>query len=506
MKLLRSKRVMGSVVLLVLAVLVFVALRDDGERPLQIGSKKFTEGVILGDILTLLVESEEQPARHRSQLGGTRIVFDALTNGGIDAYVEYSGTLLRDILRTEARGSLAEIRQALEEMGVRMGPTLGFNNSYGLGMRRARAAELGIETISDLKKHPSLVLGFSHEFIERGDGWPGLRRRYELPQQNVKGLDHDLAYGAVSSGSVDVLDVYTTDAKIISNDLVTLKDDQSFFPLYDAVILYRVGLETSHPDIVQSFEVLRDRISEEQMMRLNAGVAVDKRTSESVAASFLETELDRFVEVQATSRTSRLIKHTKEHLILVGVSLLIAIVLGLVLGIVAARTGVFGQALIGIVSAAQTIPGLALLALLVPWLQIGWKPTVVALVIYSLLPIVRNTHAGLTNIPRALKESVEVLGLSPRSRLFQVELPLAAPSIFAGIKTAAVWNVGLAALGALVGAGGYGQPILAGIRRADPPLILEGAIPAIVLALLMQLLFEGIERMVVSPGLRARTR
>ena len=133
---------------------------------------------------------------------------------------------------------------------------------------------------------------------------------------------------------------------------------------------------------------------------------------------------------------------------------------------------------------------------------IGWKPTVFALVIYSLLPIVRNTHAGLTGIPKPLKESALVLGLPESMRLWSVEMPLAAPSILAGIKTAAVWNVGLATIGALIGAGGYGDSILAGIRRLDTPLILQGAIPAIVLALLVQAFFDVLERWIVSPGLR----
>jgi osmoprotectant transport system permease protein len=139
---------------------------------------------------------------------------------------------------------------------------------------------------------------------------------------------------------------------------------------------------------------------------------------------------------------------------------------------------------------------------MIPLLGIGFKPSIAALFLYSLLPIVRNTYAGLQNIPPHIRESAEALGLPPQSRLWLVELPIASRTILAGIKTAAVMNVGFATLGALIGAGGYGQPILTGIRLDDIGLILQGAIPAAGLALLVQGLFEVAERVVVSKGLR----
>lgn len=491
----------GILVVLALVAGGFLFFRSKGPKPVRIGSKAFTEGVLLGDVLRLLAESEGVASEHREQMGGTRIVWGALVAGEIDAYVEYTGTLQREILATDGRRSLAQIRKQLEDQGIRMGPTLGFNNTYDLGMKKERAEALGIRTVSDLRGHPDLRFVFSHEFMDRDDGWPALKRRYDLPHA-ARGIDHDLAYRAVASGEADVLAVYSTDAKIPMHGLVTLDDDLGFFPTYEALVLYRTELETTQPDVVAAFELLRDRIDEARMAGLNAEVEIDERPELSVAAAFLEEDLGLYVAAEVETTAQRILRMTWEHVLLVVVSLLIAVLVGLFLGVVAAKTRVFGQIVIGVVGAAQTFPALALFALLVPLLGLGWKPTVVGLVVYSLLPIVRNTYAGITGIRRPLAESARVLGLSPRTRLFRIELPLAAPSILAGVKTAAVWNVGLAALGALIGAGGYGQAILEGIRKADNGLLLEGALPAIVLALLVQVLFDLLERRVVSKGLR----
>jgi osmoprotectant transport system permease protein len=199
---------------------------------------------------------------------------------------------------------------------------------------------------------------------------------------------------------------------------------------------------------------------------------------------------------------SRLVKHGLEHLFLVAVSLGMAILVSLPLGILAARRERGGQVILSLLGIIQTIPSLALLVFMIPLLGIGGAPAIAALFLYSLLPIVRNTHAGLRDIPLDLRESAIALGLPPAARLKLVELPLAAPSILAGIKTSAVINVGTATLGALIGAGGFGQPILTGIRLDDVGLILEGAVPAALLALLVQGLFEILERFLVSKGLR----
>jgi osmoprotectant transport system permease protein len=238
------------------------------------------------------------------------------------------------------------------------------------------------------------------------------------------------------------------------------------------------------------------------MVDLNAAVKLERRSETAAAGGLLQEHLGDVVAGPATSRMERIGQRTREHLVLVAVSLLAGVAVAVPLGIIAAQRPRLGQVVLATVGIAQTIPALALLVFMVPLFGIGAGPALVALFVYALLPIVRNTHAGLTGVPASLRESAEALGLPKAARLLRIELPLALPTILAGIKTAAVINVGGATLGALVGAGGYGQPILTGIRLDDTGLILEGAIPAAALAILMQLLFELLERAVVPRGLR----
>jgi len=201
---------------------------------------------------------------------------------------------------------------------------------------------------------------------------------------------------------------------------------------------------------------------------------------------------------------ARLRQHTEEHLSLVLVSLAAAVVISIPLGILAAKRRRLGQIILAVTGTIQTIPSLALLVFMIPVLGIGPRPAIAALFLYSLLPIVRNTYAGLTGIAADVRESAEALGLPSVARLRLIELPLASPTILAGIKTSAVINVGTATLGALIGAGGYGQPILTGIRLANVGLILEGAVPAALMALGAQAAFELLEPALVPRGLRLR--
>ncbi len=471
---------------------------------IAIGSKNFTESVILGELATLLVRSEGRTARHRKALGGTRIVFNALIKGDIDAYAEYTGTIREEILSGREAKTDAAVRTALAERGVVLGATLGFQNTYALGMREEVARERGIRRISDLVQYPDLVFRFSNEFMDRGDGWPSLRRRYGLPQRNVRGLEHDLAYRGIESGAVDLIDLYSTDAEIAYYELRTLEDDLAHFPPYDAVWLYRADLEERAPAAVRALARVAGRIDAADMIAMNARVKLDGEPEGVVAAAFLTEALGEETRADVESAFERFGRHTGEHLILVGVSLSAAIALSIPLGVVAARRRRLGQLILGVTGVIQTIPALALLVFMIPLLGIGGPPAVVALFLYSLLPIVRNTYTGLTEIPLSLREAALALGLPSSARLRYVELPMAMPSILAGIKTSAVINVGAATLGALIGAGGYGQPILTGIRLDDVGLILEGAVPAACLALLVQGFFDLAERFAVPKGLRLR--
>ena len=483
---------------LIIGLLIALWLPADAraqDSTLAAGSKKFTENVILGEMATLLLRSRGFAATHQAELGGSRFLWEALRRGDIDAYPEYTGTLIQEIL-ADADVTRATLPDVLARRGVRMTEPIGFNNTYALGMRAPLADSLGIRTISDLRAHPDLRFGFSNEFMDRGDGWPSLQAMYDLPQQNARGIDHDLSYRALATGAVDLIDLYSTDAEIAAYDLRILEDDRDHFPAYQAVYVYRADLAERAPEAVDALRQLEARIPAATMTQLNKRAKIDGVPESEVAAAFINDSLDveQRVTAQTMSRPERVWLRTQEHLVLVGVSLLLAVLVAIPLGIIAAKTGWTGQGLLLIVGVTYTIPSLALLALMVPPLGLGRVPAIVALFLYSLLPIVWNTYTGLNDISEPLRESAVALGLSDGARLRLVELPLAARSILAGIKIAAVINIGTATLGALIGAGGYGQPILTGIRRADMGLIMEGMVPAALLTVVVLALLEGIER------------
>jgi len=474
------------------------------DEPVVVGSKTFTESVILGELVVGLLESAGISAEHRSALGGTRFLWNGLLSGEIDVYPDYSGTILQEILAGEDFADLAAAASYLDSAGVQVSPSLGFNNSYAIGMTSGRADELGIKKISDLAQYPDLALGFSNEFMDRSDGWPALRDRYGLLNSAVRGVDHDLAYRGLDAGSIDVMDLYSTDAEIAYYKLRVLQDDLSHFPKYDAVLLYREDLQRRIPKAAPVMKLLNGAISEVTMAELNRRVKIGGEPEAEVARDFLRSRLsvDVVDQVAAPTRLGRVWDRTVEHLILVGISLGFAILVAIPLGVLAARRRRLGQLILGTVGVIYTIPSLALLVFMIPLIGIGGPPAMVALFLYSLLPIVRNTYTGLTDIPVPLTESAVALGLEPFARLRLIELPLASRSILGGIKTSAVINIGTATLGALIGAGGYGQPILTGIRLDDVGLILEGAVPAAVLALVAQGMFDLVERLAVPRGLR----
>jgi osmoprotectant transport system permease protein len=484
------------------AVLLVVASAGAAAEPVRVGSKAFTESVVLGELATQLAREAGAAADHRRSLGGTRVLWEALVGGEIDLYPDYTGTLAREILGVEAPLDERALAAALSARGVAISRSLGFEDKYAVGVRREVASALRLSRISDLARHPELRLGFTNEFMDRGDGWPALRERYRLGHRSVRGLDHDLAYRALAAGDIDATDVYTTDPEIRRLDLVLLEDDLGAFPEYHAVLVHRADLAERAPGALAEMRRLEGRISAEEMTAMNARVQLERAPPEEVAAAFLRAALGAAPRFSVESAPARILRRTWEHLALVAAALLAAVAVAIPLGVAAARRPGVGRLVLGAVGVVQTVPALALLVFMIPLLGIGAGPAVAALFLYALLPIVRNTHAGITGIAPALREAAEALGLPPGARLRRVELPLAAPAILAGVKTSAVITVGTATLGALVGAGGHGQPILTGIRLASVPLILEGAIPAALLALAAQGAFDLLERAVVPAGLR----
>jgi osmoprotectant transport system permease protein len=474
----------------------------DGRPIVRVGSKAFPENVILGEMARDLAAASGAEAEHAAWLGDTGKPWNALRAGDIDAYAEYTGTLREEILAGEGLQSDDDLRASLEAKGLRMSRSLGFSDTYAVAMKRGRAAELGIKTISDLKNHPEVKFGVSTAFRERGDGWNALKRRYGLPFE-PDGMDHTLVYQALNDGKLEAADVYSTEPQVRQLDLQVLEDDRHFFPSYDAVLLYRADLEGRAPQALRSMLRLEGAISEDEMRDLNARAQLGEKTPEpQIAADFLAKKLRVHVAAAAQGLVQRLLTATLQHLFLVAASLALGILTAVPLGVLAARQPLVGQVVLGAAGIVQSFPALALLVLLLIPLGLGAAPAIAALFLYSLLPILRNTHTGLHDIPLTVRESAEALGLSPFARLRLIELPMASRSILAGIKTAAVIAVGNATLGGLIGAGGYGLAILIGLNKNDPWLLLEGALPAVVMALAVQGLFELAERFLVPKGLR----
>ncbi|WP_093556513.1 ABC transporter permease/substrate-binding protein [Pseudoduganella namucuonensis] len=518
---------------------------------LRIGSKRFTESYILGELLAQAAAPHAK-TEHRQGLGNTAIVLAALRSGDIDVYPEYMGTIDLEILKHAQPAPPAQIQRELAAMGLGVAVPLGFNNTYALAVR---GDSDGVRTLSDLARQGAYRFGLSHEFIGRADGWPGLARRYGLPQQ-PRGLDHGIAYEALQQRQVDVIDIYSTDAKIGQYGLRVLEDDKAYFPRYDAVLLYRLDAAQRFPAAWRALSQLEGRISAADMIAMNAAAEIGGKsftviardwlagppaapaantantatppsstgttgtTSAGVHAAAASTgELSGPPAAPAASAASGaapsavavhpvrpgllaklfaddLWKLTRQHITLVLLAVALACAVGIPLGVLAAYAPRLRQAVLALTGMLQTIPSLALLAIMIPLLgTIGTAPALVALFVYALLPIVRNTCTGVCQVPDGLRLAALALGLRGAQKLIHVELPLAMPVILAGVKTAAVMSVGTATIAAFIGAGGYGERITIGLALNDNDMLLAGALPAAALALLTQGLFELLERL-----------
>ncbi len=468
--------------------------------PLVVGSKRFTESYVLGEIVRQTLADAGVPAEHKQGLGNTGILEQALASGAVDLYPEYTGTLVRELLKRDGTPSIDELNRWLAPRGLKAAVPLGFNNTYALALRESVAVQLGVKTISDLAKLPpgALKLGLSHEFQQRADGWPALQKAYALPQAPGAALDHGLAYAALKAAQVDLIDVYSTDAQIGRAGLRVLVDDRNFFPRYDAVLLMRAGVDE------RPLLKLAGRIDEKAMIAMNAQAELDGLAFAEVARRFLAGGPAAPAQRQglwARVFAPDLGRLLLQHLALVFGALALAVLAGVPLGVLAFRHPRLAGWVLGTVGLLQTVPSLALLAFLIALLgSIGFVPALLALFVYALLPIVRNTHAGLAGVPTGLVLAARALGLDARHTLREVQLPLALPVLLAGVKTAAVINVGTATVAAFVGAGGLGERIVAGLAVNDVDTMLAGALPAALLAVLVQGLFDRLERRWAPPG------
>lgn len=527
-----------AVLLAVAAAAAAPAQADDGV--LRIGSKRFTESYILGEVLAQTAAPHVK-AEHKQGLGNTAIVLAALQAGKIDVYPEYTGTIALEILKRSSPAPLEQLRRDLAPLGLGVAVPLGFNNTYALATR-GDGGSGAVRTLSGLAGQGGYKFGLSHEFIGRADGWPGLAQRYALPQKPV-GLDHGIAYEALAHKQVDVIDIYSTDAKISQYGLRVLDDDKGYFPRYDAVLLYRLDAAQRFPAAWRAIQQLEGRISAADMIAMNAAAEVDGKSFAAVASAWLATPAARTAaaavppaaspfparpaadpatgldaapspagpaaapaaaSVPAAPRPGLLAKIfdaslwplTRQHITLVLLSVALACAVGIPLGVLAAYVPRLRQTVLALTGMLQTIPSLALLAIMIPLLgSIGTGPALVALFVYALLPIVRNTCTGIGQVQPGLKLAAQALGLRGWHKLVHVELPLAMPVILAGVKTAAVMSVGTATIAAFIGAGGYGERITIGLALNDNDMLLAGALPAAALALLTQGLFELLERL-----------
>ncbi len=482
-------------------LLLLLAAFSPGQT-IRVGSKRFTEGYVLGEILTRQLRDAGLKSEHRQGIGSTGVVWAALKGGSLDVYADYTGTVAEEILKKPGL-DLEGIRRELARFGVGLAPELGFNDAYGLVLRRKDAERLGVTSISDLARHPELRYGITPELLDRSDGWRPLVAKYALTAESAKTprtIEHALGYEALAAGSIDVKDCYTTDAQIKKLNLVVLRDDLRYFPLYRAVVLYRLKLPAK---AIQALEALAGTIDEPLMIEMNAAASETKEYAKAASIYFdRKGRASAGGGAQVESLTSKLLRLTGQHLALVGIALALAILVGLPLGILCSRPGAASGFILSVAGVIQTVPSLALLMLFVPLLGISSASAVAALFLYSLLPIIRNTAVGLASIPASLRESAEALGLEPSARLRKVLLPIALPTILAGIETSAVVAVGTATLAAFLGAGGLGEPIVSGLSLNDGRTILTGAIPAALLAMAVQAGFTALRRKVIPRGLR----
>lgn len=494
------------------------------DRPIVVASKPFGESYLLAEMFAQLLEARGIKAERRLGLGATEIAFAALEKGAIDVYPEYTGTGLLAILHEPPSADPREVyarvaRECRERFGVRWLPPLGFQNTYAIAVRRETADRLHLRTLSDLARAgPTLRAGLTPDFIGRDDGLPGLGRAYGLRFREVRALLPAVKYQALAAGQVDVIDGYSTDGLILKYDLAVLEDDRRFFPPYEAAAVTAPGLSARRADAIAALTELSGLLREPAMRALNRRVEVDGEPVSRVAADALAgLGLTRPAsgtprELHGSGRAGRaglaaylwderrtLVALTARHLLLVAVSLAGAIALAVPLGLVLERARAGAEAVIRAVGVLQTIPGIALLAFMIPLLGIGVVPALVALFLYSLYPILRNTYTGVREAAPEAVGAALALGMTPRQILRHVRLPLAAPLIMAGIRTAAVINVGTATLAAFIGAGGLGDPIASGLALSDTRMILSGALPAAALALAVDTLLGACER-VVRPG------
>lgn len=477
-----------------------VPFRVDAQETIRVGAKHFNEGYILSEMIAQVLEDGGYKVERKFNLGGSTVTFEALRNQAIDVYPEYTGTIAKEILKEEKAITMEELNAKVDAIHhLEISKPYGFSNTYALLLDKEVSTKRGLKKISDLVHHPDLRVGLSYEFIERQDGWNKLALFYQLPQK-VTALEHGLAYQAINEKKIDVTDAYSTDGEIKKYNLVLLEDDRHFFPAYQAVSFYSKTFPDKAKQLLNKLSAV---LTEGAMQQLNALALFEKKSHQEIARTFLEQKgLIQISEVMEASSLSKIWAKTWQHLKLTFLALLASMLVAVPVGILIFKNRKVSKIILYVTGILQTIPSIALLALMIPFFGIGIFPAVIALFIYALLPILRNTVIGLTAVDPILKKVAFAIGLSAWNSLKLVQIPLAMPMILAGIRTAAVINVGTATLAAFIGAGGLGEFIVTGLALNNTNMILMGAVPAAALAVVTELIFEAIEMAVVPRHLR----
>lgn len=482
-------------------LIILVASSILNSQTIRVGAKHFNEGYILSEILSEMLENGGYKVERNFSLGGTLVCFDALRYHQIDIYPEYTGTISAEILKLDRDASISTLNQKLnDEYKLEISEPYGFNNTYALTVTKQTAEKYNLNSITALKQHPEIEIALSYEFLKRKDGWENLALAYGIKNKPV-GIEHGLAYQALVEGKIELTDAYSTDGEIVKYGLVILDDDRNFFPKYFAVSFFRDDID---PNIKKIVSGLSSQINETEMQSMNYEVLYEKKTFSEAASEFLKKKnlINPETRIRTVNPIPEILSKTLTHLKITFIALLMAIILAIPLGIVIYFYSSVSKPILYFAGLLQTIPSIALLALMIPLFGIGVVPAIAALFLYALLPILRNTATGLFSVDPLLKKVARGIGLNGFQRLRFVELPLAMPSIFAGIKTAAVINIGTATLAAFIGAGGLGEFIVTGLALNDTSLILKGAIPAAILAILVEFMFELIEKLFIPKHLK----
>jgi osmoprotectant transport system permease protein len=525
---------MRALLTLVLVALASVASASEAQAqgaPVIVASKPFGESYLLAEMFAQLLESRGISVIRRPGLGATEVAFAALGRDAIDVYPEYTGTGLVAILHDslpeqtsrDARAVFAYVsRQFSERYHVRWLPPLGFENTYAIAIRRETSDRYHIRTLSDLARESQhLSAGLTADFIGRPDGLVGLERTYGIKPRVIRPLAPALKYQALATGAVDFIDGYSTDGLLAKYSLVVLQDDRNFFPPYQAAAVIGPQLARERADAVAALSALSGQLDEQTMRQLNRRVEVDRESVAAVAADALAsiglvgsprdrsafgTERKPAVGLASylASRRALIAQQAVRHVLLVVIALLAAIVVAVPFGLFLERARGAAEGVLRGLGAIQTIPSIALLAFMIPLFGVGVIPALVALWLYCLYPIARGTYTGVREADPEAVAAAMALGATPRQLLMWIRLPLATPVIMSGVRTAAVITVGAATLAAFIGAGGLGEPIVEGLALADTRLILSGAIPAALLALIVDALLAEIERRLRPAHMRGR--